>query len=134
VAEPILLVLGGLFKKAIVASYLATNLVDPVFFDPSRFGALDRLLAAYGYAVQIFCDFSAYSDMAIGLAALLGYSFPRNFDQPYRSQSLQEFRRRWHMSLSFRLRDYLYKPLGGSRGGPWFTARNLMVTMLLGGM
>ncbi|MDQ2802720.1 MAG: MBOAT family protein, partial [Pseudomonadota bacterium] len=86
------------------------------------------------YAVQIYCDFSAYSDIAIGLAALLGYYFPPNFDQPYRAQSLREFWRRWHMSLSFWLRDYLYKPLGGSRGGSWFTARNLMITMLLGGV
>jgi D-alanyl-lipoteichoic acid acyltransferase DltB (MBOAT superfamily) len=133
-AEPVLLILGGLFKKVIIASYLATDLVDPVFFDPSRYGPVDLLLAAYGYAVQIYCDFSAYSDMAIGLAALLGYRFPLNFDQPYRSQSLREFWRRWHITLSFWLRDYLYKPLGGSRGGRWFTARNLMITMLLGGL
>jgi alginate O-acetyltransferase complex protein AlgI len=133
-AAPILLIIGGLFKKVVIATYLATDLVDPVFFDPSRFGRLDLLLAAYGYAVQIYCDFSAYSDMAIGLAALLGYRFPINFDQPYRAQSLREFWRRWHISLSSWLRDYLYKPLGGSRGGRWFTARNLMVTMLLGGL
>lgn len=134
VAEPVLLILGGLFKKVVIATYLATDLVDPVFFDPSRYGTIDLLLAAYGYAVQIYCDFSAYSDMAIGLAALLGYQFPINFDQPYRAQSLREFWRRWHISLSFWLRDYLYKPLGGSRGGRWFTARNLMITMLLGGL
>ncbi len=134
VAEPVLLILGGLFKKVIIATYLATDLVDPVFFDPARYGPLDLLLAAYGYAVQIYCDFSAYSDMAIGLATLLGYRFPINFDQPYRSQSLREFWRRWHISLSFWLRDYLYKPLGGSRGGRWFTTRNLMITMLLGGL
>ena len=133
-AEPVLLILGGLFKKVVLANYIATDLVDPVFFDPGRYGALDRLLAAYGYAVQIYCDFSAYTDIAIGLAALLGYRFPLNFDQPYRSLSLQEFWRRWHISLSSWLRDYLYKPLGGSRGGNWFTARNLMITMLLGGI
>jgi alginate O-acetyltransferase complex protein AlgI len=134
IAEPILLILGGLFKKVVIASYLATDLVDPVFFDPSRFGRVDLLLAAYGYAVQIYCDFSAYSDMAIGLAALFGYRFPLNFDQPYRAQSLREFWQRWHISLSFWLRDYLYKPLGGSRSGRWLTARNLMITMLLGGL
>jgi len=105
-----------------------------VFFDPGRYFVLDRLLAAYGYAVEIYCDFSAYTDIAIGLAALLGYRFPLNFDQPYRARSLQEFWRRWHISLSSWLRDYLYKPLGGSRGGSWFTARNLMITMLLGGI
>jgi D-alanyl-lipoteichoic acid acyltransferase DltB (MBOAT superfamily) len=134
IAGPVLMILGGLFKKVVIATYLATDLVDPVFFDPARYGRIDLLLAAYGYAVQIYCDFSGYSDMAIGLAALLGYRFPRNFDQPYRAASLQEFWRRWHMSLSFWLRDYLYKPLGGSRRGPWHTARNLMITMLLGGI
>ena len=133
-AEPVLLILGGLFKKVVIANYIATDLVDPVFFDPARYGMLDRLFAAYGYAVQIYCDFSAYTDIAIGLAALLGYKFPLNFDQPYRARSLQEFWRRWHISLSSWLRDYLYKPLGGSRGGSWFTARNLMITMLLGGI
>jgi alginate O-acetyltransferase complex protein AlgI len=134
IAEPVLLILGGLFKKVVIATYIATDLVDPVFFDPARYGTLDLMLAAYGYAVQIYCDFSAYSDMAIGLAALLGYQFPINFNQPYRAQSLREFWQRWHMSLSSWLRDYLYKPLGGSRGSRWFTARNLMITMLLGGI
>jgi D-alanyl-lipoteichoic acid acyltransferase DltB (MBOAT superfamily) len=133
-AEPTLLILGGLFKKVVIATYLATDLVDPVFFDPTRYGPLDLLLGAYGYAVQIYCDFSAYTDIAIGLAMLLGYRFPQNFNQPYRAASLREFWQRWHMSLSSWLRDYLYKPLGGSRGSRWFTARNLMITMLLGGI
>jgi D-alanyl-lipoteichoic acid acyltransferase DltB (MBOAT superfamily) len=119
-AEPVLLILGGLFKKVVIATYLATDLVDPVFFDPSRFGSTDLLLATYGYAVQIFCDFSAYIDMAIGLSN--------------RAQSLREFWQRWNISLSSWLRDYLYKPLGGSCGSRWFTARNLMITMLLGGI
>ncbi len=134
IAEPVLLILGGLFKKVVIATYLATDLVDPVFFDPSRYRSLDLVLAAYGYAVQIYCDFSAYTDMAIGFATLLGYRFPINFNQPYRAQSLREFWQRWHISLSSWLRDYLYKPLGGSRGSRWFTARNLMITMLLGGI
>ncbi len=133
-APPLLLILGGLFKKAIVANYLATELVDPVFFDPASFSSLDLLLAAYGYAVQIYCDFSGYTDMAIGLAALLGYYFPPNFNQPYRSTSFQEFWRRWHISLSAWLRDYLYKPLGGSRHGHARTIFALMTTMLLGGL
>ena len=133
-APPLLLILGGLFKKAIVANYLATELVDPVFFDPSSFSSLDLLLAAYGYAVQIYCDFSGYTDIAIGLAALLGYYFPPNFNQPYRSSSFQDFWRRWHISLSFWLRDYLYKPLGGSRHGQARTVFALMATMLLGGL
>lgn len=131
---PLLLIAGGLFKKVVVANYLATDLVDPVFADPASFPAGDLVLAAYGYAVQIYCDFSAYSDIAIGVAALLGYAFPPNFDQPYRASSLQEFWRRWHISLSSWLRDYLYKPLGGSRGGTVRTGVNVMVTMLLGGI
>ena len=134
IGPALLLIIGGLFKKVVVASYLATELVDPVFFDPASFSSIDLLTAIYGYAIQIYCDFSAYTDMAIGLAALLGYAFPPNFNQPYRAQSLQDFWRRWHISLSSWLRDYLYKPLGGSRGSRWFTARNLAVTMLLGGV
>ena len=105
VAMALLLIIWGLFKKAVVASELAVNFVDPVFFDPSAHGSADLMFAAYGYAVQIYCDFSAYSDMAIGLAALLGYRFPRNFNQPYRAASLQDFWRRWHISLSSWLRD-----------------------------
>ncbi len=133
-AAAMLLIVWGLFKKVVIASELATALVDPAFFDPSRRSGFDLLIGAYGYAVQIYCDFSAYSDMAIGIAALLGYTFPRNFDQPYRAASLQEFWRRWHISLSSWLRDYLYIPLGGSRGGTAFVCRNLMLTMLLGGL
>ncbi|MCO6418829.1 MBOAT family protein [Siccirubricoccus sp. KC 17139] len=129
-----LLILGGLCKKLLLANTLATQLVDPVFRDPEGAAAADALLAIYGYAAQIWCDFSAYSDMAIGVAALLGFHFPRNFDQPYRAASLSEFWRRWHISLSSWLRDYLYIPLGGSRGGEARTARNLMLTMVLGGL
>lgn len=130
----ILLIVWGLFKKAVVASELSVKLVDPVFFDPGAHTSLDLLVAAYGYAVQIYCDFSAYSDMAIGVAALLGYRFPHNFNQPYRARSLQDFWRRWHISLSSWLRDYLYIPLGGSRGGLLYICRNLLITMLLGGI
>jgi alginate O-acetyltransferase complex protein AlgI len=133
-SRPLMLILGGLFKKVVVANYLATDLVDKVFIDPGGFPTADLVFAAYGYAVQIYCDFSAYSDIAIGLATLLGYRFPVNFNQPYRAQSLREFWQRWHISLSTWLRDYLYKPLGGNRGGTWRTARNLIVTMLLGGI
>ena len=130
----LLLIVWGLFKKTVIASELATRLVDPVFFDPSAYGTLDIMAAVYGYAVQIYCDFSAYSDMAIGLAALLGYSFPRNFDQPYRAGSMQAFWRRWHISLSSWLRDYLYVPLGGGRKGLASSCVNVMITMLLGGL
>ena len=130
----LLLIVWGLFKKTVIASELATALVDPAFFDPAGRSSLDLLLGAYGYAVQIYCDFSAYSDMAIGIAALLGYRFPRNFAQPYRAASLQEFWRRWHISLSSWLRDYLYIALGGNRRGRARTYLNLFLTMVLGGL
>ncbi|HEX3952708.1 MAG TPA: MBOAT family protein [Stellaceae bacterium] len=134
IAPALLLILGGLFKKVVIANYLATELVDPVFGAPTSYGGPDLLLGVYAYAVQIYCDFSAYSDMAIALAALLGFRFPANFNQPYRSQRLREFWQRWHISLSSWLRDYLYKPLGGNRRGRLVTYRNLIVTMLLGGI
>ncbi|UAK23921.1 MBOAT family O-acyltransferase [Sphingomonas nostoxanthinifaciens] len=131
----LLLIVWGLFKKAVIASELSTQLVDPVFFDPSAHSRADLIAAAYGYAIQIYCDFSAYSDMAIGIAALLGYRFPLNFDQPYRAASLQEFWRRWHISLSSWLRDYLYiGALGGNRRGFARQCVNLVATMLLGGL
>ena len=130
----LLLIVWGLFKKTVIASELSVRLVDPVFFDPTAYGALDIAAAVYGYAVQIYCDFSAYSDMAIGIAALLGYSFPRNFDQPYRANSMQQFWRRWHISLSSWLRDYLYVPLGGGKKGLVSSCVNVFITMLLGGL
>jgi D-alanyl-lipoteichoic acid acyltransferase DltB (MBOAT superfamily) len=133
-AMGISLIVWGLFKKAVIASELASGLVDGVFFDPAAHSSLDLISAAYGYAVQIYCDFSAYSDMAIGLAALLGYRFPHNFNQPYRASSLQDFWRRWHISLSSWLRDYLYVSLGGSRHGLARLCFALMATMLLGGL
>jgi D-alanyl-lipoteichoic acid acyltransferase DltB (MBOAT superfamily) len=128
------LILGGLFKKVVVAGFLATAIVDPVFGAPGAHSRLEVLAAIYGYAVQIWADFSGYTDIAIGCALLLGIRFPANFNAPYTATSLQDFWRRWHMTLSRWLRDYLYVPLGGSRGSRLFTARNLMLTMLLGGL
>jgi D-alanyl-lipoteichoic acid acyltransferase DltB (MBOAT superfamily) len=128
------LIFGGLFKKIVVSSFLATQLVDPVFGAPDAHGALEVLVAIYAYAVVIYTDFSAYTDIAIGVALLLGFEFPQNFDRPYAATSLQDFWRRWHMTLSRWLRDYLYIPLGGSHGGEVRTAANVMVTMLLGGL
>ena len=134
VGKSFLLILGGLFKKVVIASHLSTLFVDPIFTNPQGFSRLDLVLGAYAYAVVIYCDFSAYTDIAIGIADLLGYKFPQNFDQPYRALSLQEFWRRWHITLSSWLRDYLYIPLGGSRGGRPRTYVNLLVTMTLGGL
>ena len=127
-------IFSGLFKKIIIANYLASLVADRAFLAPGDFTSADLVLAAYAYGIQIFCDFSAYSDIAIGIANLLGFQFPENFDKPYASSSLREFWRRWHISLSTWLRDYLYIPLGGSRHGVFRTYRNLFLTMLLGGI
>jgi Predicted membrane protein involved in D-alanine export len=110
------------------------NFVDRVFDAPSLYSGIENLFAVYGYALQIYCDFSGYSDMAIGIALLLGFRFPLNFDSPYQSRSITEFWRRWHISLSTWLRDYLYISLGGNRKGEVRTYINQMITMLLGGL
>jgi alginate O-acetyltransferase complex protein AlgI len=134
VATSSYLILGGLSKKVVISSYLAAAIVDPVFGDPARFGAIDVLFAIYAYAIVIYADFSGYTDIAIGIAGLIGFRFPPNFDRPYSARSVQDFWRRWHMTLSRWLRDYLYIPLGGSRNGERRTYVNLMVTMILGGL
>jgi alginate O-acetyltransferase complex protein AlgI len=128
------LILGGLFKKVVIANYLAGAIVDPVFGEPARHASLEIGVAIVAYAVQIYCDFSGYTDIAIGIAKMLGFEFPQNFDRPYSAQSIQEFWRRWHMTLSRWLRDYLYIPLGGNRKGTVRTYVNLMITMVLGGL
>ncbi|MCB9857843.1 MAG: MBOAT family protein [Phycisphaerales bacterium] len=129
----LMLILVGLTKKVLIADNLAT-LVDPVFAHPERYTTADLWLGMFCYAGQIYGDFSGYSDMAIGLAKLLGFELCLNFASPYLAVSLSDFWRRWHISLSSWLRDYLYIPLGGSHGTRWKTARNLMLTMLLGGL
>ncbi len=134
VARSLLLILGGLFKKVVIASHIATLYVDPIFTNPAGFSRLDLICGAYAYAIVIYCDFSAYTDIAIGVADLLGYKFPQNFNQPYRALSLRDFWSRWHITLSSWLRDYLYIPLGGNRRGRLKTYRNLVLTMLLGGL
>ncbi len=124
----------GLFKKAVISDYISINFVDRVFDAPALYSGLENLFAVYGYAIQIYCDFSGYSDMAIGIALLLGFHFPINFDSPYQSANITEFWRRWHMTLSRWLRDYVYISLGGNRKGKVRTYVNLMITMLLGGL
>jgi alginate O-acetyltransferase complex protein AlgI len=124
----------GLFKKVVVASYLASKASDPLFGFPHQHGGVEALFGVYAYAIQIYADFSGYTDIAIGLALLLGIQFPQNFNAPYAAASLQEFWRRWHMTLSRWLRDYLYVPLGGSRRNRRRTYVNVMLTMLLGGL
>ncbi len=124
----------GLFKKIALADTLALSIADRVFESPERFSAVEVLVGVYAYALQIYLDFSAYSDIAIGSAQVLGFELPENFRTPYRSANLQEFWRRWHISLSTWLKDYLYITLGGSRGAEWRTYVNLSLTMLLGGL
>lgn len=132
--EGIFLILCGLFKKAIISDYISVNFVERIFDNPSLYSGIENLFGLYGYSLQIYCDFSGYSDMAIGIALLLGFRFPMNFNSPYKSTSITEFWRRWHISLSSWLRDYLYIPLGGNRCSKWRMYFNLFVTMLLGGL
>jgi D-alanyl-lipoteichoic acid acyltransferase DltB (MBOAT superfamily) len=128
------LIIGGLLKKAVISDYISSNFVDRVFDAPNSYTAFENLMASYGYAIQIYCDFSGYSDIAIGLALLMGFWLPDNFRTPYQSGSITEFWRRWHISLSSWLRDYLYISLGGNRKGKIRTYFNLFMTMLLGGL
>ncbi|HTO52345.1 MAG TPA: MBOAT family protein [Myxococcota bacterium] len=123
----------GLLKKAVIADQVA-RLVDPVYAAPADYASAAVWAATLGYAIQIYCDFSGYSDMAIGCAHAFGLRLPQNFDLPYLSLNIAEFWRRWHISLSSWLRDYLYIPLGGNRGSTAETYRNLWITMLLGGL
>ena len=130
-----LLILNGMFKKVVVAHYIASGLVDPVFADPSGATSTDLIAAHYAYAVQVYCDFSAYSDIAIGAAALLGYRFRKNFDRPLGATSLAQLWQRWHISLSTWLRDYLYRALRGDKRDHGLRMyRNMFLTMLLGGL
>ncbi len=128
------LIMSGLFMKVVISSYVSTAIVNPVFGAPGAHSAPEVLFAIWGYAVQIYCDFAGYTNIAIGVALLLGVKFPVNFDAPYTATSLQDFWRRWHITLSRWLRDYLYIPLGGNQGTEAQTARNIMITMVLGGL
>lgn len=134
VGKAIFLISAGLFKKAVISDYISINFVDRIFANPELYTGFENLMGVYGYALQIYCDFSGYSDMAIGLALLLGFKLNMNFDSPYQSSSITEFWRRWHISLSSWLKDYLYISLGGNRKGKFRQYINLMLTMLLGGL
>jgi len=128
-----LLILIGLFKKVVIADSLAPD-VTPYFTNPTTYSSLALLKGLYYFSLQIYCDFSGYTDIARGTSRLLGIELPENFNQPYLSQTITEFWRRWHISLSSWLRDYLYIPLGGNRSGRLRTYGNLMLTMVLGGL
>lgn len=130
----IFLILNGLFKKMIISDYIALNFNDRIFANPLSYSGFENLMALYGYSLQVYADFSGYTDIAIGIALLLGFRLPTNFNSPYKATSVGDFWRRWHMSLSSWLKDYLYIPLGGNRFSHTRTNINLMITMLLGGL
>ncbi len=132
-AATILIVLG-LFKKVVVADTLSREVVDPVFSVPEAFASPDILLAFFAYAVQVYCDFSGYTDIAIGVALLMGLTFPQNFNRPFGARSLNDFWRRWHITLSRFVRDYVYFPLGGGRKGHARAALNLWLMMVIVGL
>ncbi|MCM1483357.1 MAG: MBOAT family protein [Muribaculaceae bacterium] len=134
VSEGLFLIMCGLVKKVIVADFISQNFVDRIFDNPSLYSGFENMMGIYGFTIQLYCDFSGYSDMAIGIALLLGYRFLDNFRSPFKSQSPTEFWHRWHISLSGWLRDYVYIPLGGNRKGRPRQHANLMTTMLVGGL
>lgn len=130
----VFLILNGLVKKMLISDYISINFVDRVFESPLSFTGFENLMAVYGYSIQIYCDFSGYTDIAIGVALLLGFRLPINFNSPYKAMNITDFWHRWHISLSSWLRDYLYIPLGGNKKGKTRMHINLMITMLLGGL
>ena len=134
VSEGLFRIAKGLAKKVVVADYLAINLVDRVFSNPSVYSSAEIYVGLFAYSMQIYCDFSGYTDIAIGSARLLGYRLPENFDRPYVARTVAEFWRRWHMTLSAWLRHYVFFPLGGSRGSIWRAHRNTFITLVLIGL
>ncbi len=133
-SHSIFLISKGLIKKIIISDFIATNFVDRVFDLPSVYSGFENLMAVYGYGLQIYCDFSGYTDIAIGLALIMGFRLPINFNSPYKASGIADFWKRWHISLSRWLKDYLYISLGGNRKGKIRTGLNLIITMLLGGL
>ena len=123
----------GMAQKVLIADTIA-SVIDPAFGDVTALSTAAAWLCMLGYTYQLYFDFAGYSNMAVGLGFMFGMHIPKNFDSPYRALNPSDFWRRWHISLSRVLRDYLYIPLGGSRGSGWLTYRNLMLTMLLGGL
>jgi len=134
VSEGMFLIMAGLIKKVVIADYISGNFVDRIFDNPTLYSGFENLMGAFGFTIQIYCDFSGYSDMAIGIALLMGYRFKDNFRAPFKAQSPTEFWKRWHISLSSWLMDYVYIPLGGNRKGRTRQNVNLMSTMVIGGL
>lgn len=134
VSEGLFLIMCGLIKKVVVADFISGNFVDRIFDNPSLYSGFEVLMGVYGFVIKLYCDFSGYSDMAIGVALLMGYQFFDNFRSPFKSESVSEFWHRWHISLSTWLRDYIYIPLGGNRCGKVRHYFNLFITMVIGGL
>ncbi|MBK7712010.1 MAG: MBOAT family protein [Bacteroidales bacterium] len=133
-SHAVFMISKGLIKKVIISNFIALNLVDRVFDAPYIYSGFENLMAIYGYGLQIYCDFSGYTDIAIGVALIIGFRLPINFYSPYKASSIADFWKRWHISLSQWLRDYIYISIGGNRKGKIRTYINLMITMLLGGL
>lgn len=133
-SEGLFLVMTGLIKKVVIADYISGNFVDRIFDNPALYSGFENLMGCIGFTIQLYCDFSGYSDMAIGIALILGYRFKDNFMAPFKAQNPSDFWRRWHISLSTWLRDYVYIPLGGNRRGASRTYLNNFLTMLIGGL
>lgn len=133
-SEGIWLIITGIIKKMVIADFISGNFVDRVFDNPALYSGFENLMATFGFTVQLYCDFSGYSDMAIGIALLLGYRFRENFNSPFKAQNPTEFWHRWHISLSTWLRDYIYIPLGGNRCSRPRAYFNLAATMVIGGL
>lgn len=134
VGEALFRIAKGLVKKVAIADWLALNLVDRVFSQPHLYSGPEVLIGLYAYTLQIYCDFSGYTDVAIGSARLLGVRLPENFDRPYRARTVAEFWRKWHITLSTWLRHYVFFPLGGSKGSVWLAHRNTLITLVLIGL
>lgn len=132
--EGLFLIMTGLIKKVVIADYLSGNFVNRIFDNPALYSGFENVMGCVGFTIQLYCDFSGYSDMAIGIALLMGYRFKENFNAPFKARNPQEFWHRWHISLSTWLRDYIYIPLGGSRCGTTRTYLNNFLTMLIGGL
>ena len=133
-SEGLFLIMAGLIKKVLIADYISGNFVDRIFDNPTLYSGFENLMGITGFTIQLYCDFSGYSDMAIGIALMLGYRFKENFAAPFKAQNPSEFWRRWHISLSTWLRDYLYIPRGGNRKGERRTYLNNFLTMVIGGL
>lgn len=133
-SHAVFLIMKGLIKKIVISDFIAVNFVDRVFELPTAYSGFENLMAVYGYGLQIYCDFSGYTDIAIGLGLVMGFRLPFNFNSPYKALNLTDFWKRWHISLSRWLKDYLYIPLGGNRKGIFRTNLNLLTTMLIGGL